>query len=231
MDRKVQPKRRTSVLSTAILLALGEVASGASLPRLEEFAGPLPAETPHRSCFETAALRHQLPAGLLVSVAKVESAFDPGAVSHKNAVGVMQILWPGTAAHLGIHRRSDLFVPCISIDAGARYLRELLGQFERLELALAAYNMGPARIRSKRVEDLPRAGKEYVALVARAAERYLGGTLFGTGRHRSYDRALVFKLPTEDRAKAVLAALRVRRPGLQATLRPSGSSWQLVVER
>jgi hypothetical protein len=60
---------------------------------------------------------------------------------------VMQILWPGTARHLGIHRLSELYDPCTNIDAGARYLKELLARYNgNLHLALAAYNYGPRRI-------------------------------------------------------------------------------------
>ena len=59
----------------------------------------------------------------------------------------MQILWPDTARHLGIHRLSELYDPCTNIDAGARYLRELLQRYDGdLHLALAAYNYGPGRI-------------------------------------------------------------------------------------
>ena len=59
----------------------------------------------------------------------------------------MQILWPGTAKHLGIHRLSELYDPCTNIDAGARYLRELLATYDgNMHLALAAYNYGPGRI-------------------------------------------------------------------------------------
>ena len=59
----------------------------------------------------------------------------------------MQILWPDTARHLGIHRLSELYDPCTNIDAGARYLKELLARYNgNLHLALAAYNYGPRRI-------------------------------------------------------------------------------------
>ena len=102
---------------------------------------------PHASCFRAAAARYDLPESLLLAVARGESDFEATARSRANAHGVMQILWPNTAKHLGIHRLTDLYDPCTNIDAGARYLRELLGRYNgNLHLALAAYNYGPGRI-------------------------------------------------------------------------------------
>ena len=102
---------------------------------------------PHASCFSTASLQYGLPETLLLAVARGESDFEATARSRANAHGVMQILWPDTAKHLGIHRLSELYDPCTNIDAGARYLKELLDRYnDNLHLALAAYNYGPRRI-------------------------------------------------------------------------------------
>jgi hypothetical protein len=102
---------------------------------------------PHAHCFSTAALQYDLPETLLLAVARGESDFQATARSRANAHGVMQILWPDTAKHLGIHRLSALYDPCTNIDAGARYLKELLGRYSgNLHLSLAAYNYGPRRI-------------------------------------------------------------------------------------
>ena len=102
---------------------------------------------PYATCFGTAAIQYDLPETLLLAVARGESDFEATARSRANAHGVMQILWPGTAKHLGIHRLSELYDPCTNIDAGARYLRELLARYDgNMHLALAAYNYGPRRI-------------------------------------------------------------------------------------
>lgn len=102
---------------------------------------------PYEHCFQRAAAAHKLPETLLLAVARGESDFEPRARSHANAYGLMQILWPSTAKHLGIHRLSDLMEPCTNVDAGARYLKELLEQFQgNMHRALAAYNYGPSRI-------------------------------------------------------------------------------------
>ncbi len=102
---------------------------------------------PHATCFAVAALKHDIPESLLLAVARGESDFEATARSRANAHGVMQILWPGTANHLGIRRLSDLYDPCTNIDAGARYLKEMLARYDgNVHLSLAAYNYGPARI-------------------------------------------------------------------------------------
>ena len=102
---------------------------------------------PYAHCFRRAAVQYDLPETLLLAVARGESDFEPNARSHANAYGLMQILWPGTARHLGIHRLSDLLKPCTNVDAGARYLKEMLDRYDgNMHRALAAYNYGPSRI-------------------------------------------------------------------------------------
>ncbi len=102
---------------------------------------------PYEHCFRRAAAAHDLPVSLLLAVARGESNFNPAAVSSANAHGLMQILWPGTAKHLGFSRLSELHDPCANVDAGARYLVELLQRYDGdMHLTLAAYNYGPGRI-------------------------------------------------------------------------------------
>jgi hypothetical protein len=107
----------------------------------------VPDRFPFADCFRQSAERYDLPQALLLAVARGESNFDQRARSSADAYGVMQILWPQTARHLGVDDRHSLLDPCINIDAGARYLRELLGRYDGdLHRALAAYNYGPARV-------------------------------------------------------------------------------------
>ena len=129
---------------------------------------------PHASCFRAAAATHGLPETLLLAIARGESDFETTARSRANAHGVMQILWPATANHLGIYRLTELYDPCTNIDAGARYLQEMLSRFDgNLHLALAAYNYGPERI-SADPEDIPSGASWYSAYIFRHLNYVLG---------------------------------------------------------
>ena len=55
---------------------------------------------PYRECFESTARTYNLDRDWLTAIAIVESSLNPKAVSSANAVGLMQIKWPQTAAHL-----------------------------------------------------------------------------------------------------------------------------------
>ena len=91
---------------------------------------------------DAAADRYGLPRELVRSVMAAESGFQPAAVSPKGAIGLMQLM-PGTAQSLGVdaHDRAQ------NVDAGARYLRDLLEKYNYgLRHALAAYNAGPGAV-------------------------------------------------------------------------------------
>jgi len=191
---------------------------------------PLPASTPYKSCFDRASQRHGIPVRLLAAVARVESAFDPFAVSHMDAVGIMQIRWPLTAKHLGIKRRELLFNPCLNIDAGARYLSELISRFETLEQALAAYNMGPSRISTDANAEVPALGRKYVDLVAVSHDR-ITRTAAASERIGGARKVLEFPVKTRERAAAVEAALAIRYSGIAVTLSETADGWTVQVMR
>ena len=134
------------------------------------------AALPYQDCFASAADRYQIDEALLMGIAIVESSMDPDAISSANALGLMQIKWPITATHLGITDRQTLFDPCTNIDAGARYLRELLDDLAafspqpRRRLALASYRLGPSGFDPN--VPLPANAQDYIEKVM-AQERLL----------------------------------------------------------
>jgi hypothetical protein len=86
---------------------------------------------------------YQLDPDLVTSVIRAESGFNVRAVSPKGAQGLMQLM-PKTASQLGV---KNAFDPQANVEAGTRYLRELLERYNfDLIKALAAYNAGPQRI-------------------------------------------------------------------------------------
>lgn len=90
-----------------------------------------------------AAQREDLQPDLLRRIIQQESAARPCAVSRKGALGLMQLM-PPTAWELGV---ADAFDPKQNVDAGARFLKQLLRAYGGdLSLALAAFNAGPGTV-------------------------------------------------------------------------------------
>jgi soluble lytic murein transglycosylase-like protein len=88
---------------------------------------------------DEAASRHNVDPNLVRALVKVESNFNPNAVSRKGAMGLMQLM-PQTARQLKL---TNPFNPEQNIDAGVRHLRDLLDTYGGdVRLSLAAYNAG-----------------------------------------------------------------------------------------
>lgn len=137
----------TQVLAKSTSIRTGQMNGlwAASTP-LNQLA--LAGNYPFEHCFKQAAQKTDIPVEILLALARGESNFNATAKSKSNAYGVMQILWPSTARHLGVTSLSSLLKPCTNIDAGARYLKEMLSRYNgNLHLAMAAYNYGPGRIK------------------------------------------------------------------------------------
>ena len=83
-----------------------------------------------------------VPPALVKAVIHAESAFNPRAVSHKGAMGLMQLM-PRTARHLGV---AEPFRAEQNVEGGTRYLRTLRERFGNWTMALAAYNAGPEAV-------------------------------------------------------------------------------------
>ena len=122
----------------------------------------------------TAAERYSLDPELIRSIIKVESNFNPFAVSEKGAMGLMQLM-PGTAEEMHVR---EPFEASDNIMGGSRYLRKMLNLFEGdLRLGLAAYNAGPNRVlENRRIPKIPET-KQYVEKVLREYGKNSGSSL------------------------------------------------------
>lgn len=156
------------------------IRQAATIPSQER--GPIPAEainhekearvTERETNLETiidkAARQYKVDPGLIKAVIKAESNFNPKAVSHAGAQGLMQLM-PATAKGLGV---SDSFNPEQNIMAGTRFLKDLLNRYNgNLDSALAAYNWGPGNV-DRRPDRLPRETRDYLVKVKQYYNQY-----------------------------------------------------------
>src|SRR5216684_359925 len=134
------------------------------------------------AAIDQAAARHNVDPSLVRSVVKVESNFNPNAVSSKGAMGLMQLM-PSTARSLNV---ANPFDPAQNVDAGVRHLRKLLDSYGgNVPLSLAAYNAGSGAVaRSAGVPHF----RETQNYVRRITNLYNGGSepgsyIFGNPVH------------------------------------------------
>ncbi len=152
---------RTAITSIEELAHMSSPAESAEL----KVAEPIQIQK-QEDPLESAAVKHGLPLSFVRSVARVESAFNPKAVSPKGAIGMMQLM-PQTAQALGV----DPHDVQQNAEGGARLLRDLLIQYkdhpDQVRLALAAYNAGAGAV--KKYNGIPpyRETQNYVDKVIR----------------------------------------------------------------
>jgi len=121
------------------------------------------------AAIEQAASKHNVDANLVRSVIKVESNFNPNAVSRKGAMGLMQLM-PQTARQLQVRNPFD---PEQNVDAGVRHLKQLMENYNGdVKLTLAAYNAGAGAV--NRSAGIPHYA-ETRNYVRRITDLYYGG--------------------------------------------------------
>jgi soluble lytic murein transglycosylase-like protein len=131
---------------------------------------PVPAQ--FAPLLKQAATAANISPTLLSALVWQESRWNPQAVSSKGAIGLAQLM-PGTARDLGVNPAD----PAANLIGGARYLRQLLDQFDGdVERALAAYNAGPGRVRSAGGVPAIAETRAYVASIVRHISYSTGAT-------------------------------------------------------
>ncbi len=122
------------------------------------------------AAIDQAAARHNVDPSLVRAVIKVESNFNPNAVSRKGAMGLMQLM-PQTARQLNV---ANPFDPEQNVDAGVRHLKQLMESYGGdVKLSLAAYNAGAGAV--ARSAGVPRIA-ETRNYVKRITQLYYGGS-------------------------------------------------------
>jgi len=155
---------------------------------LEYWQGLFP--RPYWEALRSYSTENGLDPYLVASLIRQESEFNPDAISHSNAYGLMQLLpktGKGEAQKTGLsHYNTDsLLNPTINIELGTRYFRQMIDEFGgQVEYALAAYNAGADRVADWRasgnfrdvdefVESIPfTETREYVQAIVRNTEVY-----------------------------------------------------------
>jgi soluble lytic murein transglycosylase-like protein len=118
----------------------------------------------YRGLIISAASKHNVPPALIAAIMHAESNFNPRAVSPVGARGLMQINGV-TQKHLGVR---NIFDPRQNVNAGAKYLRELLNTFRgNKHMAIAAYNAGPGAVRKYKGIPPYSETRKYVAKVTK----------------------------------------------------------------
>ncbi len=111
---------------------------------MAESASPVRIPPEYVDIINQACDRHGVDPALVHAIVKVESGFNPYALSRKGAMGLMQLM-PQTAVDMNVH---NSFSPTENIDGGVKYLRYLIDRYEgNLSLALAAYNSGETAVK------------------------------------------------------------------------------------
>ncbi len=126
-------------------------------------------KTGYHAIIQQAGQRHGVEAALIQAIIMAESSYNPHAVSHRGAAGLMQLM-PATADSMGV---KDRFDPEHNIDGGVRYFKRLLVRFDGdKRLALAAYNAGARKVRQYNGIPPYKTTRSYIARVFQYYQTY-----------------------------------------------------------
>lgn len=135
------------------------------------------------------ARKYDIKETLILAVAKAESSFNPFAVSHKGAVGIMQLM-PDTAKQYGVFNRYNADQ---NLDAGARHLKYLYEKYDgALHLTLAAYNAGEEAVAKYGGVPPYEETRTYIKRVM----KFMGLTYNGDTKYVSHPK--IYKIITND---------------------------------
>lgn len=186
-DRPIGPDARVYTVPTRSTAApeavSGDAETAAPSPRARTGAVPFERLITERA--RAAGVRPEL----VKAIIQVESGYNPGARSHKGAMGLMQLM-PETARDLGVANAYD---PAENIKGGVAYLQWLLARYDgNEELALAAYNAGPGAV-DRYGESIPpfRETQEYVARIRSLQGTKTAGRRFIYRHYEEVDGRLV----------------------------------------
>ncbi|MCW9023382.1 MAG: lytic transglycosylase domain-containing protein [Gammaproteobacteria bacterium] len=162
-DRLLYGKEYKLIRKSENVSGIGRMVAGAYQPAAGENVKRF------ESLIERVAERHEVDTALVKAVIHTESYFNPNATSRKGASGLMQLM-PQTARRYGV---IDLYSPQQNIDAGVRYLRDLLQRYDhRLHLVLAAYNAGEGAVDKYKGIPPYKETQRYVKKVMQFKSRY-----------------------------------------------------------
>ena len=137
-------KKFKKVRSEPKHVAYANQASSSQYPQQQATISSVNMPSTYTDIIKDACDRHGVDPALVHAIVKVESDFNPYAMSRKGAMGLMQLM-PETAVNMNVR---NTFSPDENIDGGVRYLRYLIDRYEgNLSLALAAYNAGETAVK------------------------------------------------------------------------------------
>ena len=154
MEEQKQQKEKKRVLNLKSVLIILFLLVGAviiSLFLFHKIASNLFFPEEYRAVVKKYSHQYDLDPLFVSAVIYTESHYDPSVVSHKGAVGLMQLL-PSTASSVSKRKKADFQLdelkdPETNIKMGCMYLRHLLDKYEGdLSTALAAYNAGSRNV-------------------------------------------------------------------------------------